>query len=84
MKIGKHILTWTLGDIVIAKNKSFEYQFELGNKSSQFDPFEFSVRLTSKHDHPGPSFVFGISGLFWISLRIYDHRHWDCEKDHWE
>ena len=82
-KIGKHNISWFWGDIIICKNKSFEYQFEFG-KNSNFHPFEFSLLLTSRTDHAGPSFTFGIKKLFWICLKIYDHRHWDIDNDCWE
>lgn len=82
MKIGRHIITPSWGDIVIWKHKSFEYQFERGS-FMQDDPYEFSLRWTRKSDHAGISFIFGIRGLFWMNLRTYDHRHWDDKNNCW-
>jgi hypothetical protein len=69
-------------DIQLSENKSFGIQTEFG-KNSNFNPFEFLVKWTTKQDHAGFRFVFGIYGLFWISIEIYDHRHWNYEKDRW-
>lgn len=67
----------------ISKNKSFEYQIELGS-SADYNPFQFSIKLTSKVDHAGFYFDFGIRKIFLIYLAIYDHRHWDSENDCWQ
>lgn len=69
-------------DIQLSQNKSFEFQIEFG-KNSNFCPFEFSIKWTTKQDHAGFRFIFGIYGLFWICMNIYDHRHWNYEKDRW-
>ena len=71
-----------LFDLQISKNKSFEFQLELGKKSN-FNPFEFVLKWNSEHDHAGPSFTFGVKYLFWICLQIYDRRHWDHENNCW-
>ena len=85
MKIGKHNITLAWGDIIISKNKSFEYQFEFGNKSNDiYNPINIYLRLQRKMDHAGIEFLFEIYKLFSINFRIYDHRHWDDEKDCWE
>jgi hypothetical protein len=34
------------------------------------------------HDHAGPRLEIGILG-FGIRLEIYDHRHWDEDRDIW-
>lgn len=73
---------WRFGDIIIAPHKSFEYQFEFGN-GSNFDPFELSFKWTSKQDHAGLSFNFGIKNLFWIHIGTYDHRHWNYKQNRW-
>lgn len=75
----KNVITPTLVNIRLSKNKSFEYQLEVFPKI--FDVFEFSVRWRTKGDHAGPAFVFGIRYLFWLSLSVYDHRHWDYSMD---
>jgi hypothetical protein len=69
-------------DIQLSENKSFGIQTEFG-KNSNFNPFEFLIKWTTKQDHAGFRFVFGIYRLFWISIEIYDHRHWNYEKDRW-
>jgi hypothetical protein len=79
-----HILYLTWGDITLSKNKSFEYQFEFGKNTSSNSPFELSFVVTEKRDHAGPCFTFGIKNLFWVCLKIYDHRHWDDENNCWK
>lgn len=85
MELSNSILTWTWGDIVVTQHKSFEYQFEFGSRATRVmpGPFEFSIKVTAKRNHAGPSFTFGIAGLFWLCLKVYDHRHWDDENDCW-
>ncbi len=83
MNIGKNILTWSWGDIQISKNKFFEYQFEFGKNTPSHIPFEFNISVTSKTDHAGPKFIFGIINLFWICLKVYDHRHWNYKEKRW-
>lgn len=70
-------LTW--GNVIISKYKSFEYQF--GGYNFATNPFEFSIRWTTKCDHAGISFTFSIYKLFWINFKIYDHRHWDYNNN---
>jgi hypothetical protein len=84
MKIGKHVLDWSWGDIAFSENKSFEYQFEFGKSTCNNSLFELTLKVTEKQDHAGPSFAFGIKNLFWICFKVYDHRHWDDERDCWE
>lgn len=79
MRIGRNIIGPKLVNINLSRNKSFEYQLELSPQG--FDAFELSFRHTVRQDHAGPSFTFGLNGLFWLSLRVYDHRHWDYLKD---
>lgn len=83
MKFGKFArITPRWGAIQIAKNKSFEYQIEFDKFHDE--PFEFSLRWTSKRDHAGIDFTFSIYKLFWINLNIHDHRHWNHDEDRWE
>lgn len=83
MKFGKFaMISHKWGDIQIAKNKSFEYQFEDGSFMRD-DLFEFKISWTSKCDHAGISFTLGIKGFFWMNLNVHDHRHWDEEKKTW-
>lgn len=76
-------LNW--GDIQLTKNKSFEYQFEgpAFTKGSN-DKIEFLVRWNEHQDHAGFRFSFSIKGLFYMNFEIYDHRHWDDDKDDWK
>jgi len=83
VNIGKNILTWSWGDIQISKNKFFEYQFEFGKNTPAYIPFEFNISVTSKTDHAGPKFTFGIINLFWICFKVYDHRHWNHKQKRW-
>ena len=82
MKIGNSYLSFNWGDILISPNKSFEYQFEFG-KNSNFDLFELSLKWSTKQDHAGISFVFTIRKIIFMSLKIYDHRHWDRNNNCW-
>ena len=85
MKFNKSTITPTWGDIKIAKHKSFEYQFE-GPKMMADDPnpIECKLRWTTKSDHAGVYFTFGIRGLFWMNFNIHDHRHWDHNNNTWK
>lgn len=73
---------WTWGHVRVAPHKSVEYQLEFG-KRANFHPFEFSLRVTEKHDHAGASFTFGVGSLYWFSVRLYDERHWDPHAGDW-
>ena len=80
MKLGKFArLTPTWGSIQLSKHKFFEYQLE----SQSDQPFELSLRWTQKRDHAGINFRFSVYKLFWIGLDIYDHRHWDHDRNQW-
>ena len=83
MKIGKNIITLRWGDIRIWKHKSFEYQFE-GPRFMNDDLFEFKLFWNRKRDHAGINFIFGIWKLFWLSLNIHDHRHWNENTNSWQ
>ena len=83
MKLGRSVLRWNWGDVVFAENKSFEYQFDWG-RNANFNPFELSFRITSKTDHAGVCFRFGVKYLFFVCLKTYDHRHWNHEENRWE
>lgn len=81
MKIGKHLITFTLGNIQLSKHKFLEYQLD---RKFATDPFDFHVWWDWKGDHAGPGFYFSIYKLFWFQIKIYDHRHWDYENNCWE
>jgi hypothetical protein len=82
MRVGKVILNWKLIIFPITKNKSFEYQLELGRKFAD-QPFELSLNWSHKQDHAGIKFIFSVYKLFWISFTIYDNRHWNFTEDRW-
>jgi len=75
-------ITPTWGNIPISKHKSFEYQIEFDNWNDQ--PFEFHLSWRRHRDHAGIDLIFSIYKLFWLSLNIHDHRHWNDEKNDWE
>lgn len=70
------------GNFRLSKHKFFEWQVEFKRFHDQ--PFDFSLRWSTKRDHAGIDFTFSIYKLFWLNLNIYDHRHWDHDKDNWE
>lgn len=74
----KNIITPTMINIRLSKNKCFEYQLEVFPQI--FDLFEFSINWRTRGDHAGPTFRFGIRRLFWLSLSVYDRRHWDYNR----
>ena len=64
----------------LLKNKYFEFQ---ADKFEEFDYFKFSLSWTRRTDHAGPKLLIEILGLF-LSLNIYDNRHWNYDKNCWE
>ncbi len=83
MRFGKWCnITPTWGSIRISKNKFFEWQLEFSRFNN--DPFELSLRWTSRQDHAGFDFIFSIYKLFWLNINIHDRRHWDYEKNKWQ
>jgi hypothetical protein len=85
LKIGKHRISLFWGDIVLSKNKSFEYQIDFGSKLNTIHtPFELSLKVRHKMDHAGIDFIFSVYKMFWMNLNIHDHRHWDYENDCWK
>jgi len=82
MKLGRAFLEWKWIYFPITKNKSFEYQLELGSKFAD-QPFELNIRWSSKGDHAGFNFRFSIYKLFWIEFNLCDNRHWNYEENRW-
>lgn len=64
----------------LLKNKYFEFQ---ADKMRDSDYFHLSLKWTRKTHHAGPSFHFEVFGFF-LSLDIYDNRHWNYEEERWE
>ena len=63
------------------KNKCWE--LEIRREKLYWKWFEFQTRLTRRTDHAGFRFYIEILG-FIFDLDIYDHRHWDDEKNSFE
>lgn len=85
LKFRGHSLSLFSGNVVLSKNKSFEYQIDFGERAKNIHvPFEFSLRSRQKTDHAGIDFVFSIHKLFWWNINIHDHRHWDYDNDCWQ
>lgn len=64
----------------IADTKSFE--FEVFKNSTCLIEVQLDFRLKGR-DHAGISATIILFG-FGFGARIYDHRHWDYEKNTWE
>ena len=72
----KSIKTWHGGTPI--KNKSWEVQIIKNDNILRIE-FEFSTR----QDHAGINLGLGLFG-YEIHGMIYDHRHWNYEKNCWE
>lgn len=66
-------------DFRLSKHKSFCAQVDYTRE----ELFTFIMRWTRRTDHAGFLFEFGILGIY-VEFEIYDHRHWDYEKNCWE
>lgn len=61
------------------KNKHFEID------CNYYDYFWIELTLEfdwTGHDHAGTRFELGLFG-YYLSLMIYDNRHWDYETNNW-
>lgn len=80
----KRLKTWVrcIGfglDMEVAKNKSIEFEIEV----FKFSPtISLTASWFTKVDHAGPEFSVNILGN-WMSLKLYDHRHWGRKKNQW-
>jgi len=66
----------------ITKHKNFEIQVGFWDGLDEF----FSVNLDTwwyGDDHAGPSFDLTILWFF-VSIKLYDVRHWDATNECWE
>lgn len=64
---------------VLTYNKCWEFEVLKNNVLFEFDlTLEFIGR-----DHAGPGIAIGLFG-YGVHFKIYDHRHWDYERDTWE
>ena len=67
----------------LSKNKSLEIQLDLFS-NDDWKLFNFLISCSLKGDHAGFEIDISICKLFAFIFNIYDHRHWDWEKDRWE
>jgi hypothetical protein len=69
----------------LTKHKFFELQLDIGPlKYRNYNPFEISFHVDGKEDHSGIRFLFAIDKYFFFVMQVYDHRHWNFEKDTWQ
>jgi hypothetical protein len=58
-------------------------ELQIAKWAKSWSWFDITVRWSYRVDHAG--FMVSISiWKFLFGLQIYDHRHWDIEKDCWE
>lgn len=63
----------------LCSNKSWEIQLS----KYAYNIFEVIIDLNWKgFDHAGPSLELNIFG-YTLTLKIYDHRHWNIKKNSW-
>ena len=70
-----------LKDGKLTKNKSYEFQISQFGINTILD-IEIDTAWFGK-DHAGPEIRICVLG-FEISLKIYDHRHWNDKNNTWE
>lgn len=69
-------------DFKVSKNKSFEIQLsQFGGSSIDILGLEFSY--WPYQSHAGPELKFKFMS-YWLSLHLYDNRHWDYKEGKWE
>jgi hypothetical protein len=66
----------------VSKHKNFELQIAFWSGVDEFFSINLDTHLTGR-DHAGPSFDLTIL-WFYVSIKLYDDRHWDDAKDCWE
>lgn len=69
-------------DAQIARHKNLEIQLSRWSRIVHIIELELDTRFTGR-DHAGPRIYVGLLGFF-LSLQIYDHRHWDYENGRWD
>lgn len=70
----------------ISKHKFLELEVDTNSNSIKnyyYNLFNLQISLNEKRDHGGFTFVFTPCRLFSLSIRVYDHRHWDDDNDTW-
>lgn len=73
---------WLCYDRTIMPHKSLEIQISRWSSMHRLLDIDIDTRIRG-HDHAGPRLYIDILGFF-ISIQIYDHRHWDYDNDRWE
>lgn len=68
----------------LTKNKSFELQLEFFTDLSHSNVLELSFNWTLHQDHAGPLFTFVLYRTLFLTIQIYDARHWDYGNNKWE
>jgi len=64
----------------LSKHKFLEVQLD---RFEEWSYFKFNFELTRKQDHAGLHFHLELFG-FSVIVAIYDHRHWNYDKNEWE
>ena len=60
-------------------NKYFELQAESGALASEW--FTILIATKTKQDHGGVQFELQLLKLIFISIMVYDNRHWNYDKN---
>lgn len=77
---------WIYSEKKIIKSKHKYYCLQVGiydKKDEQTHIFNSTIRLSRRLDHAGLTLDLEILNFYFL-FSIYDHRHWDEERDTWE
>lgn len=80
-KNGKPALDYFFKDKTLSRNKSFELQITRLSLADSILLLDLDLRWWG-HDHAGPSITIEI-GRYFFCAKIYDHRHWDYDRNDW-
>lgn len=80
MRIGRLVITPTCINIPLTEHKSLE--LEVG-RGSDWRILDCHLSWRHKADHAGPQFDFELYKLIFFTAKIYDHRHWNRDKNRW-
>ena len=65
-------------NFILSKFKNIEFQLDIGWLfNSCIYPFNISLELRRKQDHPGWQFQFGMFCMFNFMMTFYDCRHYE-------
>ena len=73
---------WVNHDTRVTRHKNLEIQVARWSRIVNLFELEVSTRMTGR-DHAGPRFYASLLGFF-LSVQLYDGRHWDYANDRWE